>query len=83
MKRNSRSTRHLAVAHRRARRHLSPDLRRLCTAPAGVTGRLRLHHGVNTTKADPYGLGSLAEEVALTGKFFVPKDQKITDPGQI
>jgi len=25
----------------------------------------------------------LAEEVALTGKFFVPKDQKITDPGQI
>jgi len=25
---------------------------------------------------------SLAEEIALTGKFFVPKDQKVTDSGQ-
>jgi class 3 adenylate cyclase/GTPase SAR1 family protein len=37
---------------------------------------------VNTAKEEPDGLGSLAEEIALTGKFFVPKEQKITDPGQ-
>ena len=37
---------------------------------------------VNTAKDEPDGLGSLAEEVALVGKFFVPKDQKITDAGQ-
>ena len=37
---------------------------------------------VNTAKEEPDGLGSLAEEVALAGKFFVPKEQKITDPGQ-
>ncbi len=36
---------------------------------------------VNTAKEEPDGLGSLAEESALTGKFFVPKDQKVTDPG--
>ena len=37
---------------------------------------------VNTAKEEPDGLGSLAEEVALAGKFFVPKEQKIKDPGQ-
>ena len=37
---------------------------------------------VNTAKEEPDGLGSLAEEIALAGKFFVPKEQKITDPGQ-
>jgi WD40 repeat protein/class 3 adenylate cyclase/GTPase SAR1 family protein len=37
---------------------------------------------VNTAKEEPDGLGSLAEEVALAGKFFVPKEQKVTDPGQ-
>ena len=37
---------------------------------------------VNTAKEEPDGLGSLAEEVALAGKFFVPKEQKVKDPGQ-
>jgi WD40 repeat protein/class 3 adenylate cyclase len=37
---------------------------------------------VNTAKEEPDGLGSLAEEIALAGKFFVPKEQKVTDPGQ-
>ena len=37
---------------------------------------------VNTAKEEPDGLGSLAEEIALAGKFFVPEDQKVTDPGQ-
>lgn len=37
---------------------------------------------VNTAKEEPDGLGSLAEEIALAGKFFVPKEQKITDLGQ-
>jgi WD40 repeat protein/class 3 adenylate cyclase len=37
---------------------------------------------VNTAKEEPDGLGSLAEEIALAGKFFVPKEQKIADPGQ-
>ncbi len=37
---------------------------------------------VNTAKEEPDGLGSLAEEVALAGQFFVPKEQKVTDPGQ-
>ncbi len=37
---------------------------------------------VNTAKVEPDGLGSLAEEIALAGKFFVPKEQKVTDPGQ-
>jgi WD40 repeat protein len=37
---------------------------------------------VNTAKEEPDGLGSLAEEIALAGKFFVPPEQKITDPGQ-
>lgn len=37
---------------------------------------------VNTAKDEPDGLGSLAEESALAGKFFVPKEQKIADPAQ-
>jgi len=37
---------------------------------------------VNTAKEEPDGLGSLPEEIALAGKFFVPKEQKITDAGQ-
>ena len=37
---------------------------------------------VNTAKEEPDGLGSMAEEIALAGKFFVPKEQKVTDPGQ-
>lgn len=37
---------------------------------------------VNTAKEEPDGLGSLAEEVAMAGKFFVPKEQKIADLGQ-
>lgn len=37
---------------------------------------------VNTAKEEPDGLGSLAEEIALAGKFFVPEDQKIADAGQ-
>jgi hypothetical protein len=37
---------------------------------------------VNTAKEEPDGLGSLAEEIALAGKFFVPKEQKVTDLGQ-
>jgi len=37
---------------------------------------------VNAAKEEPDGLGSLAEEVALAGRFFVPKEQKVTDPGQ-
>jgi class 3 adenylate cyclase/GTPase SAR1 family protein len=37
---------------------------------------------VNTAKEEPDGLGSLAEEIALAGKFFVPEEQKVTDHGQ-
>jgi WD40 repeat protein/class 3 adenylate cyclase len=37
---------------------------------------------VNTAKEEPDGLGSMAEEVALAGRFFVPKDQKVADPAQ-
>lgn len=37
---------------------------------------------VNTAKEEPDGLGSLAEEIALSGKFFVPEEQKIKDPSQ-
>lgn len=37
---------------------------------------------VNTAKDEPDGLGSLAEESALGGRFFVPKEQKIADPSQ-
>jgi WD40 repeat protein/class 3 adenylate cyclase len=34
---------------------------------------------VNTAKDEPDGLGSLAEEIALAGKFFVPMEQRVTD----
>lgn len=37
---------------------------------------------VNTAKDEPDGLGSMAEEIALAGKFFVPKDQKVADRAQ-
>lgn len=37
---------------------------------------------VNTAKSEPDGLGSLGEDVALAGKFFVPKEQKIQEPDQ-
>jgi len=37
---------------------------------------------VNAAKEEPDGLGSLAEETALAGKFFVPKEQRVADPGQ-
>ncbi|NTW50270.1 MAG: hypothetical protein HGB19_11190 [Chlorobiales bacterium] len=37
---------------------------------------------VNTAKEEPDGLGSIAEEIALAGKFFVPKEQKVADSGQ-
>ena len=37
---------------------------------------------VITAKDEPDGLGSMAEEVALSGGFFVPSEQKVTDPGQ-
>ena len=37
---------------------------------------------VNTAKEEPDGLGSLAEETALAGKFFVPKEQKVADARQ-
>jgi len=37
---------------------------------------------VNAAKEEPDGLGSIAEEAALAGKFFVPDEQKIKDPGQ-
>jgi len=37
---------------------------------------------VNTAREEPDGLGSMAEEIALGGKFFVPKEQKVADPAQ-
>lgn len=37
---------------------------------------------VNAAKEEPDGLGSIAEEIALGGKFFVPEEQKIKDPNQ-
>ncbi len=37
---------------------------------------------VNAAKEEPDGLGSIAEEAALAGQFYVPKEQKIPDPGQ-
>jgi WD40 repeat protein/class 3 adenylate cyclase len=37
---------------------------------------------VNTAKEEPDGLGSIAEEIALAGRFFVPTDQKVADPLQ-
>lgn len=37
---------------------------------------------VNTAKEEPDGFGSIVEEVALAGKFFVPEEQKIKDHDQ-
>lgn len=37
---------------------------------------------VNTAKEEPDGLGSMAEEIALAGRFFVPEEQKVKDPDQ-
>jgi WD40 repeat protein/class 3 adenylate cyclase/GTPase SAR1 family protein len=37
---------------------------------------------VNAAKNEPDGLGSIAEEVALAGKFHVPDEQKVGDRGQ-
>jgi len=37
---------------------------------------------VNAAKEEPDGLGSIAEEAALAGQFYVPKEQKILDRGQ-
>ncbi len=37
---------------------------------------------VNAAKDEPDGLGSLAEDVALAGKFFVPGEQRIAHAGQ-
>jgi WD40 repeat protein/class 3 adenylate cyclase/GTPase SAR1 family protein len=37
---------------------------------------------VNGAKEEPDGLGSIAEEAALAGQFYVPKEQKVFDRGQ-
>ena len=37
---------------------------------------------VNAAKSEPEGLGSIAEEVALTGQFHIPEDHRIADRGQ-
>lgn len=37
---------------------------------------------VNAAKEEPDGLGSIAEDAALAGQFYVPKEQKVEDPGQ-
>jgi WD40 repeat protein/class 3 adenylate cyclase/GTPase SAR1 family protein len=37
---------------------------------------------VNAAKKEPDGLGSIAEDAVLAGKFFVPREQKVDDPGQ-
>jgi class 3 adenylate cyclase/GTPase SAR1 family protein len=37
---------------------------------------------VNAAKEEPDGLGSIAEEAALAGQFYVPKEQKIPDREQ-
>ena len=37
---------------------------------------------VITAKDEPDGIGSMAEEVALAGRFFVPAEQKVTNPGE-
>ena len=36
---------------------------------------------VNAAKEEPDGLGSIAEDVALAGQFYVPKEQKVKDRG--
>jgi class 3 adenylate cyclase len=37
---------------------------------------------VNAAKLEPDGLGSLSEEIALAGKFFVPGENKVPDSNQ-
>jgi class 3 adenylate cyclase/GTPase SAR1 family protein len=37
---------------------------------------------VNAAKNEPDGLGSIAEDAALVGQFFVPNEQKVGDRGQ-
>lgn len=37
---------------------------------------------VNAAKKEPDGLGSVAEDVALAGQFYVPEEQKVKDHGQ-
>lgn len=37
---------------------------------------------VNTAKEEPDGLGSLAEDIALAGRFFVPGEQRVMDADQ-
>src|SRR5215216_244714 len=37
---------------------------------------------VNAAKEEPDGLGSIAEEIALAGQFYIPKEQKITGSNQ-
>lgn len=37
---------------------------------------------VNAAKEEPDGLGSIAEDAALAGQFFVPKEQKIAERAQ-
>ena len=37
---------------------------------------------VNTAKEEPDGLGSIEEDIARTGRFFVPKEQRVTDTSQ-
>ena len=37
---------------------------------------------VNAAKKEPDGLGSIAEDVALAGQFYVPDEQKVKDHGQ-
>ncbi len=37
---------------------------------------------VNAAREEPDGLGSIAEDVALAGQFYVPKEQKINDRSQ-
>ena len=37
---------------------------------------------VNAAKEEPDGLGSISEEAALSGQFYVPKEQRVSDPAQ-
>ena len=37
---------------------------------------------VNAAKKEPDGLGSIAEDVALGGQFYIPDEQRVKDPGQ-
>ena len=50
----------------------------------GVARRLALPWAVFVRACSPPQSGNraLTEEIALAGKFFVPKEQKVADPGQ-